>query len=102
MDLVAAASDPNVTLSAFLTGTGQSGIIEHGQLPNRTFARRLNKEDLLPALDGYTREAGYQDRDRSRTVCYVCGPPNMTDEFVSYLIQQPGMAEERVLCEKWW
>lgn len=102
MDLVAAASDPKVSLSVFLTGTGQSGTIEHGQLPNRTFARRLSKDDLLPALDGYTQETGYPDRDRSGTVCYVCGPPAMTDELVSFLVQQPGMAEDRVLCEKWW
>lgn len=102
MDLVAAASDPKVSLSVYLTGTGQTGIIEHGQLPNRTFARRLSKEDLPPLLDGYTQETGVQDRDRSGTVCYVCGPPNMTDDLVSFLSRQPGMAQERVLCEKWW
>lgn len=102
MDLVAAASDPNVSLSVFLTGIGEAGTIEHGQLPNRTFARRLRKDDLLPILDGYTQEIGYQDRDRSGTVCYVCGPPDMTDDLVSFLSQQPGMAQERVLCEKWW
>ena len=26
----------------------------------------------------------------------------MTDDFVSFLNQQSGMAEDRVLCEKWW
>ena len=102
MDVVAAASDPNVTLSVFLTGTGQKGSIEHGQLPNRTFGRRLKEDDLLQALDGYNKQSQAGKSDRSRTVCYVCGPPNMTDEFVSFLTRQPGMTPERVLCEKWW
>ena len=99
MDLVAAAADPNVTLRLFLTDTGETGPIEHGRLPNRTFARRVANADIVQAIDGYQQSS--QDR-RSRTLCYVCGPPRMTDEFVDLLGQQPGMAKERVLCEKWW
>ena len=99
MDLIAAAADTNVTLGLFVTGTGNEGSIEHGKLPNRTFARRIKTSDLTAALDGY-KESSLQDR--SRTICYVCGPPNMTDDFVAYLVRQQGMAEERVLCEKWW
>ena len=99
MDLVAAAADVGVTLKLLLTGTGDEGSIEHGKLPNRTFARRIQTSDLVQALDGLNE--GPQN-DRSRTVCYVCGPPAMTDEFVAYLARQPGMGEERVLCEKWW
>lgn len=102
MNLVAAAADPNVTLSVFLTGTGQDGSVEHGQLPNRAFTRRINNDDLLRALDGYTGRGPEEEHDRCGTVCYVCGPPTMTDEFVSFLARQPGIAQERVLCEKWW
>ena len=36
------------------------------------------------------------------SVFYVCGPPDMTDELVDNLKQQPNVAEKRVLCEKWW
>ena len=98
MDLVAAAADSNVTLSLFLTGTGDQGSIEHGKLPNKTFARRITDNDLVRALDGY-RDG---DKDRSNTVCYVCGPPRFTDESVAFLKRQDGMADERVMCEKWW
>ena len=97
IDLIAAASDPYVTLTLFLTGTGDEGAIEHGKFPNRTFARRITERDLERALNGYGKQS-----DRSSTVCYVCGPPEMTDGFVSFLTRQPGMAGERVLCEKWW
>ena len=99
MDLVAAAADANVSLSLFLTGTGSEAPIEHGKLPNRTFARRITTSDLVRAIDGYNEES---KQARSRTVCYVCGPPDMTDGLVAYIKQLPGMVEERVLCEKWW
>lgn len=102
MDLTAAASDPNVTLSCFLTGIGDEGVIEHGKLPNRTFGRRFTEEDLVKALDGYKTNVFGPEHDRAGTVAYVCGPPKMTDEVVELLRGQSGMSEERVLCEKWW
>lgn len=40
--------------------------------------------------------------DAQQTMAYVCGPPEMTDEVVGALRESVGMAEERVLCEKWW
>ena len=98
MDLIAAEADPKVTLRLFLTGTGSEDVIEHGKLPNRTFARRLSEYDLVKAIDGYGPDGG----DRSSTVCYVCGPAKMTDETVTFLQRQRGMDQERVLCEKWW
>ena len=93
------AADIGVTLGLFVTDTGGDGFTEYGKLPNKTYLRRIKTSDLVQALDGYS--SGSQS-DRSRTVCYVCGPPKMTDEFVAFLVQQPGMAGERVLCEKWW
>ena len=36
------------------------------------------------------------------TVCYVCGPKEMTDEFVEGIKGFDGMDESDVLCEKWW
>lgn len=101
-DLVAAEADPKVTLSLFLTGTGDDGRIEHGKLPNRTFARRISEADLVRAIDGYQQNIWGAEHDRKGTVAYVCGPPKMTDEFVGFLRKQDGMSEQRVLCEKWW
>ncbi len=40
--------------------------------------------------------------DAEETIAYVCGPPAMTDEMVGALRGSVGMAEDRVLCEKWW
>jgi NAD(P)H-flavin reductase len=99
MDLVAAAADTNVTLRLFLTGIGETGSIEHGKFPNRTFARRITTTDLVDAIDGYQHSS---QTTRSNTLCYICGPPVMTDGFVDFLTQQAGMTKERVLCEKWW
>lgn len=47
-------------------------------------------------------EAAIGSGDRTKTLAYVCGVPNMTDAFVEYLKKLPGMDEKRVLCEKWW
>jgi hypothetical protein len=54
--------------------------------------RRISKQDLDGAVVG---AAGGES-----TVCYVCGPPPMTDEFVGHLGSLIG--SDRVLCEKWW
>ncbi|RMY59876.1 hypothetical protein D0865_01833 [Hortaea werneckii] len=102
MDLVGIANDPSITLSLYLTGTGDDGPIDHGSFPNRTFARRITELDLTRALDGYKESLYGAEHDRQGTVCYVCGPQKMTDEFVDFLSAQPGMARDRVLCEKWW
>lgn len=101
MDLVAIEADPNVTLKLFLTGTGEEGRIEHGRMPNSTFANRMDKTVLVKAIDGY-KDYAKDGAGRSTTLCYVCGHPAMTDEFVDFLSSQQGMNPERVLCEKWW
>ncbi|KAK4574387.1 hypothetical protein LTR86_002149 [Recurvomyces mirabilis] len=103
LDLVAAIDQPiNITLSLYLTDLGHSdqGMLEHGKLPNRTFGRRIAETDLAGALDGW-KERLPGGEGRHRTVCYVCGPQKMTDEFVGFLAKQDGMGPERVLCEKW-
>ncbi|EME49579.1 hypothetical protein DOTSEDRAFT_68379 [Dothistroma septosporum NZE10] len=102
MDLVAAVANPNITLSLFLSGTGDDGPIEHGKLPNRTFGRRLVERDLQNAISGYKQGVFGAEHDRLGTLCYVCGPPRMTDEIVEFLRNEKGMSEARVLCEKWW
>ncbi|KAF2141996.1 uncharacterized protein K452DRAFT_249747 [Aplosporella prunicola CBS 121167] len=56
--------------------------------------RRLTVNDALDVLG--------PEQNRAKTVCYVCGPPAMTDEYVKVLREQKGMDEGRVMCEKWW
>lgn len=102
MDQVAMAEDQNVTLSLFVTGTDSEGVIEHGKLPNRTFGRRITEEDAVRAIDGFRSQPADVNTSRARTLSYVCGPPPFTDHFVELLKKQPGMSDDRVLCEKWW
>lgn len=56
--------------------------------------RRIHRQDLLDALG--------TEEGRDGTVCYICGVPTMTDEFVAFLKEQKGMGEQNVLCERWW
>ena len=56
--------------------------------------RRITHDDLIEALG--------PEQIRQKTLVYVCGLPNMTDEYVDILRKAPGMDEKRVLCEKWW
>jgi hypothetical protein len=65
------------------------------QPPNQKIhSRRMSHGDAIDALGPVT--------DRGGVVAYVCGPREMTDEMVGVLRGAEGMAEERVLCEKWW
>ncbi|KAL2444313.1 hypothetical protein ABEF95_016593 [Exophiala dermatitidis] len=59
-----------------------------------TCYRRINHNDLLEAI-------GPQET-RPNTFVYVCGLPTMTDEFVAFLKNTPGVDARKVLCEKWW
>jgi NAD(P)H-flavin reductase len=104
MDLVSMAAEPTkVTLSLFLTDTTypEGAKVEDGQLPNRTWARRMGEQDLVGALDGWQTK-GEGGPGRKGTVAYVCGTPPMTDSIAEFLGRQEGMSAERVLCEKWW
>lgn len=77
----------------FLTGEGVDS--DGGEGDGGTVRRRrIEKSDLLDALGCV--------EDRQGTVCYVCGVPSMTDEFVEYMKGVEGMREENVLCERWW
>lgn len=95
---IASNRPQQVKLQFFLTGA--EGIsakrFEDGRLANSAISpsyRRLDKKDVLDALRASKKE---------QTVCYVCGPPQMTDELVEFLRKQEGMSADRVLCEKWW
>jgi predicted ferric reductase len=83
----------NIDLTLFITGDFKR-MRNPEELPWH-YTRRIEKPDLLTSL-------GEDVEQRKRTVCYVCGPPRMTDEFVEFLAGQEGMEAERVFCEKWW
>jgi len=55
---------------------------------------RMTREDLMEALGPV--------EERNQTLCYVCGPPQLTDWAVHELKNAEGVEDERVLCEKWW
>ena len=56
--------------------------------------RRIQEEDLLETLG--------PAEERGSTVCYICGVPTMTDQFIDQARKAEGMLEENVLFEKWW
>lgn len=64
----------------------------HGKFA--VFERRFTTEEIVESLG--------PEAERDGTVAYVCGPPSMTDDVVEALRKAEGMADERVLCEKWW
>ncbi len=87
-------------LELFLT----SGQQEGEKIESRTLSvtgkqlkvqrRRIYDTDLLEALGPV--------EERVRTVCYICGVPSMTDEFVEKARNAKGINERNVLFEKWW
>jgi ferredoxin-NADP reductase len=82
-------------LQVFLTsGKRESGAIECNENEVPFKGRRIEKRDLEEAL-GVVEE-------RRGTIVYICGVPEMTDEFVKAAKKAEGMDERHVLCEKWW
>jgi len=94
MEYAKRQSGMDIDLRLHLTGVSKDDIKHAEGLPGHTVAGRVAGSDLDAAL-------GPED-DRSGTVCYVCGPPAMTDSFVDFLSSRSGMDRSRVLCEKWW
>jgi len=56
--------------------------------------RRIEGADIIQALGPIN--------ERNDTVCYICGVPGMTDEFVALAQNAQGMDRRNVLFEKWW
>jgi len=94
VELAKRQSGIDVALRLHLTGVSKDDIANAKGLPEQTVVGRVSGEDLEAALGA--------ENDRSGTVCYVCGPPAMTDSMVEYLSGRKGMESRRVLCEKWW
>ncbi|KAL1958191.1 hypothetical protein VTO42DRAFT_5046 [Malbranchea cinnamomea] len=63
------------------------------------YNRRITRDDLRIIV------SSQDPKVRSGAVCYVCGPPQMTDEFVEILgelLESGNNTEKRVFYEKWW
>ncbi|OJD15652.1 hypothetical protein AJ78_04113 [Emergomyces pasteurianus Ep9510] len=68
--------------------------------------RRISMLDLHEVIGG-KREAvrDWGSSNGGRTVCYLCGPPDMTDKFVAGVEKVLGAGvgrDKSVFCEKWW
>ena len=80
-------------LELFVTNTDDKNESMIKLLPEH-HPRRMTQDDILKALG--------DPEQRESTVCYICGPPQMTDETVTFVSDLEGMEGSRVLCEKWW
>ncbi|KAL4913392.1 hypothetical protein BDW62DRAFT_214284 [Aspergillus aurantiobrunneus] len=61
------------------------------------YPRRINQEDLCRTVSGADVKFA-----PSETVCYVCGPPQMTDEVVNTITDLLNGQKDRIFFEKWW
>ncbi|KAB8079185.1 hypothetical protein BDV29DRAFT_165041 [Aspergillus leporis] len=88
-----------ISLDLFITNLQDtSSSLLRGQPPDLTIhAQRINHQNLQTALAGPNGNIA-----PGETVCYMCGPQAMTDEFVSVLRGFIGGGSECVLFEKWW
>jgi NAD(P)H-flavin reductase len=88
---IEARSKGRMSLRLFITDITENEEMDEQFRPHYC-TRRLSGADL----------AGGLPTDRTGTICYVCGPPTMTDEVVEFFRSQEGMTAARVYCEKWW
>ncbi|CEN59755.1 hypothetical protein ASPCAL02199 [Aspergillus calidoustus] len=88
-----------VTLDLFLTNNHDSSSALPAQpLQDSTIQlRRISRDDLFRSVSG--RDPQYKPEE---TVCYVCGPPQMTDEVVNILSELLDGQKDRIYFEKWW
>lgn len=89
-----------ISLDLFLTNVAPSSdLLTSGSPSDITIhSSRISDSDLRFAVG--SKENGL---DPCETVCYVCGPPAMTDSIVERLQGMLGEdAEKRIFFEKWW
>jgi hypothetical protein len=98
----------------FFTGTWDGSSMDtHGDAPIQPLMSltlpNIDSETEVPVtawthrIDDLALASAIGDKNQAKsTVFYVCGPPDMTDEFVKFLKDQNNVIPERVFCEKWW
>jgi hypothetical protein len=90
----------HISLDLFLTDLSSSSDLLSSGSPSdlKIHPDRISYHDLRSAAVGPGGEL-----DSQGTVCYVCGPPDMTDSIVEKLVEMLGNGgEQRVFFEKWW
>lgn len=85
-----------ISLEFFLTNLPDDSPLVEEPTDLTIHSRRIMRQDLQATVMG--EDADVHPKD---TVCYLCGPPKMTDEFVEVLRALLG-EKERVIFEKWW
>lgn len=92
------AHRPRLLLDLFLTNVQPSADLVFAPSDIVIHSSRIRDEDLQSAIGN--RDNGTRSKD---TVCYVCGPPAMTDSIVERLKGMLGEGgEKRIFFEKWW
>ncbi|KAL4896738.1 hypothetical protein BDV59DRAFT_171361 [Aspergillus ambiguus] len=87
-----------ISLDLFLTGLSpESPVLREPPLDITVHPRRISHNDLQLALAG--PEGTFRPEE---TLCYMCGPPKMTDEFIPIIQNSLGQKKEHVFWEKWW
>lgn len=89
----------HISLQLFLTNL-KSPLFDTSNSPAdiAIHPRRINEDDLYASVTGEDGQL-----DPQKTVSYVCGPPDMTDEMVNILKKVLDDREgQRIFYEKWW
>ncbi|KAL4955623.1 hypothetical protein BDW69DRAFT_193076 [Aspergillus filifer] len=87
-----------INLDLFLTNLhDQSPLLEKPPDDLTIYPRRINKDDLSRTVTGTEKKYA-----PSETVCYVCGPPQLTDEVVEDVTKLLDGQDGKVFFEKWW
>ncbi|KKK19443.1 hypothetical protein P175DRAFT_0511810 [Aspergillus ochraceoroseus IBT 24754] len=88
-----------ITLDLFLTNLHDppSPLLVQRPEDLTIHPRRINRDDLQRTIVGTDIQFTPQD-----TVCYVCGPPEMTDEVIKTLGELLDGRKEQIIFEKWW
>ncbi|KAE8351933.1 hypothetical protein BDV28DRAFT_136113 [Aspergillus coremiiformis] len=86
-----------ITLALFVTNLHDASAPLEQPTDLTIHTQRINQDDLRTALNGPNGNI-----EPEETVCYMCGPPAMTDEVVATLRGLMGDGSERVFFEKWW
>ncbi|KAL3464697.1 hypothetical protein BJX64DRAFT_286180 [Aspergillus heterothallicus] len=87
-----------ITVELFLTNNHDQSSALPAQHQDLTIqSRRINRDDLRRTVSGPKSQFSPDE-----TVCYVCGPPQMTDEVVETLCDLLNGQKDRIYFEKWW
>lgn len=78
-------------LHLYLTRKWSQDKLEINGAGTHIHTRRMDAEDLKELVG-----------DTKSSLVYICGPPIMTDEFVTGLTSDGGIDPARVKTEKWW